>query len=279
MPLLYRHGRGVALTVEGEKLLAGVKPLLIRLEQVEQELKAGRKAVRGEVKMGLPPSISAVLSAPLLHEFRASYPGASLRITDGFSMHIHEWLMDGRLDFAIYYAAGKSPGLHTEPLVAEDLYLFGPNKRQGPFSGRRRTTIAFKELATLPLVLPAGQHGLRRTINRAAVRKGVKLRVELELDAVAALKDMVQNGGGYSIMNYGGIAAEVEAGVFKACKIVNPAIEHTMVLATSSHQGVSVATQEAIRLARRSIRSLLAARKLRGRRIDRAGDNPSKPRN
>lgn len=278
MPLLYRHGRGVALTAEGEKLIAGAKPILVSLEQIEQELKATRKAVRGAVKMGLPPSISAVLSAPLLQDFRANYPDASLKISDGFSVHIYEWLMSGRLDFAIYYAAGKSPGLVVEPLVAEDLYLFGPNKRQGPFSGRRRTTIAFRELANLPLVLPGAQHGLRRQINRTAARKGVKLRVEIELDAVAALKDMVQNGGGYSIMNYGGIAAEVDAGVFKACKIVNPTILHTMVLATSPHQAVTVATQEAIRLARHSIQALLAARKLRGRRVSLAANSPSKSR-
>jgi LysR family transcriptional regulator, nitrogen assimilation regulatory protein len=267
MPLLYRHGRGVTLTEEGAKLLTSAKPILSRIEEIERQLKADRKAVRGAVKLGLPPSISAVLSGPLLQEFRANYPEASLRIMDGFSVHIHEWLASGRLDFAIYYAPAKSPGLHMEPLVAEDLYLFGPNKRVGPFLRRRRTTIAFQELATLPLVLPAAQHGLRRQINRAAARKGVKLRVDVELDAVAALKDMVQSGGGYSIMNYGGIAAEVEAGLFNACKIVNPAIEHTMVLATTPHKGLTVATQQAIRLARRSIQALLAARKIRGRRV------------
>ena len=272
MPLLYRHGRGVTLTEEGAKLLANAKPVLTRIEEIEQQLKADRKAVRGAVKLGLPPSISAVLSGPLLQEFRANYPEASLRIVDGFSVHIHEWLASGRLDFAIYYAPAKSPGLHTELLVAEDLYLFGPNKRVGPFRPRRRTTISFQELATLPLVLPTAQHGLRRQINRAATRKGVKLRVEIELDAVATLKDMIQSGGGYSIMNYGGIAAEVEAGEFNACKIINPTIEHTMVLATSPHKGLTVATQQAIRLARRSIQTLLAARKIRGRRIHGSSD-------
>jgi LysR family nitrogen assimilation transcriptional regulator len=269
MPLLYRHGRGVTLTIEGEKLLAGAKPLLVKLEQVEEELRAGRKAVRGTVKMGLPPSISAELSAPLLQEFRANFPDASLRITDGFSAHIHEWLASGRLDFAIYYAEGKNPSLHTEPLVAEDLYLFGPNKRQGPFARGRRTTISFREIANVPLVLPAAQHGLRRRINRAAARKRMKLQVEIELDAVATLKDMVQKDGAYSIMTYGGIAAEVEAGVFRACKIINPTIEHTMCLATSPHQAMTVGTREAIRLARRTIDVLLIARKLRGRRLSR----------
>jgi LysR family nitrogen assimilation transcriptional regulator len=274
MPLLYRHGRGVALTTEGGRLLAEAKPVLVRLDQIEQELRAGRKAVRGAVKMGLPPSISSVLSAPLLQDFRANYPEASLRISDGFSVHIQEWLVSGRLDFAIYYEAGKKPGLHTEPLVAEELYFFGPNKRQGPFAARQRSTISLGELANLPLVLPAAQHGLRRQINRAAARKGIKLRVEIELDAVATLKDMVQNGDGYSIMTYGGIAAEVEAGAFKACKIVNPTIEHTMVLATSTNQAMTVGTQEAIRLARHSIQELLAARKLRGRRLSRPGALP-----
>ncbi|MGE5509637.1 MAG: LysR family transcriptional regulator [Bacteroidota bacterium] len=276
MPLLYRHGRGVTLTAEGDKLLADAKPLLARLEQIKQELRAGRKAVRGAVKMGLPPSISSVLSAPLLQEFRANYPDASLRIIDGFSVHIHEWLVSGRLDFAIYYAEGNNSSLHTEPLIAENLYLFGPNKRQGPFARGRRMTISFHELANLPLVLPAAQHGLRRRIDRAAARKRMKLRIEIELDAVAALKDMVQSGGGYSIMNYGGIAAEVEAGMFNACKIVSPTIEHTMCLATSPHQAMTVATREAIRLAHRSIQALLAARKLRGRSLSRSLGKPSR---
>src|ERR1700754_3481636 len=62
MPLLYRHGRGVTLTEEGAKLLSNAKPILSRIEEIERQLKADRKAVRGAVKLGLPPSISAVLS-------------------------------------------------------------------------------------------------------------------------------------------------------------------------------------------------------------------------
>lgn len=265
--LFYRHGRGVSLTGEGEKLRVAAKPLLARLEQIEQELRADRNAVRGTVKMGLPPSISAVLSAPLLQEFRANYPDASLRITDGFSAHIHEWLVSGRLDFAVYYAEGKNPSLHTEPLIAEDLYLFGPNRRDGPLARGRGSTISFRDIAHLPLVLPAALHGLRRRIDRAAAQKGMKLQVEIELDAVATLKDVVQGGGGYSIMTYGGIAAEVEAGTLKACKIVNPGIEHKMCLATSSNQPLTAGTREAIRLARGSIQTLLNGHKLRGRSL------------
>jgi LysR family nitrogen assimilation transcriptional regulator len=265
--LLYRHGRGVSLTAEGDKLLLNLKPVLIQLEQIEHEFMKDRSGVRGEVTLGMPPTVSAALSTPLLQQFRSAFPEASLRIIDGFSNHIHEWLIAGRLDFAIYYAAPSSPGLNLEPLIAEDLYLFGPRKAKAPFPASSKSTIPFRELRALPLVLPARQHWLSRRIYREAARKKIELQVDMELDAVSAIKDMVRSGSRYSIMTYGGIHAEVAAGIFKAFRIIEPVVEHTVVLATSRHRPITNATKEAIRLARRAVITQIAAHKLRGRRL------------
>jgi LysR family nitrogen assimilation transcriptional regulator len=274
--LLYRHGRGVSLTAEGGKLLLHLKPILFQLEQLEQTLMKDRNAVKGEVTLGMPPSISGVISTPLLQQFRRSFPEASIRIIDGFSIHIHEWLITGRLDFAIYYAVSSSPGLTVEPLVAEDLYLFGPSKMKKPPAGATKSTISFQKLKGLPLILPARQHWLSRHLYREATRQKIPLQVEVELDAVPAIKDMVRTSGRYSIMTYGGIHAEVAAGIFKAYRIVDPVVEHTIVLATSRHHPITNATKEAIRLARQLVDTELNANRLRGRQLK--GQMPARRR-
>ena len=47
----------------------------------------------------------------------------------------------------------------------------------------------------MPLVLPGAQHGLRRQINRTAARKGVKLRVEVELPVGVGSADLRNDDG------------------------------------------------------------------------------------
>ena len=48
----------------------------------------------------MPPSVGAVLTAPLVGQFRAEFPGVSLGVMEDFSGHVLEWLTTGRIGVA-----------------------------------------------------------------------------------------------------------------------------------------------------------------------------------
>src|SRR6218665_2940755 len=55
--LLYRNGRGVALTPDGEKLLARLRPLVQQMEAAVLEIRADRQSPCGQVTVGLTPTL------------------------------------------------------------------------------------------------------------------------------------------------------------------------------------------------------------------------------
>ena len=79
-----------------------------------------------------------MLTVPLTRAFRAQLPQASLSISEGLSMSMHESLVTGRLDIAVLYNAQPSPDLEIHPLQEEELVLVEPRPPGLPKTPRRR---------------------------------------------------------------------------------------------------------------------------------------------
>ncbi len=59
----------------------------------------------GLLSIGLPPSLSRTLTAPLVGAFRTRFPKAALTVVEGLSHYTLEWLVQGRVDCAVVYNA------------------------------------------------------------------------------------------------------------------------------------------------------------------------------
>src|SRR6218665_1528831 len=64
--LLYRNGRGVALTPDGEKLLARLRPLVQQMEAAVLEIRADRQSPCGQGTVGLTPTLCGMVGLPLV---------------------------------------------------------------------------------------------------------------------------------------------------------------------------------------------------------------------
>jgi LysR family nitrogen assimilation transcriptional regulator len=263
LDLLYRHGRGAALTDAGEKLRRGVEPVLGELSRVREEVVAERVVPRGIVTLGMPPALSAVLGAPLLRHCRERWPLVQLKIVDGFSGHVHEWLVAGRVDIAILYNARRARSIVTEQLLAEELFLIGPGTSTIEPAGRSGP-VPLRTLDGMPLILPGQHHGLRRELDRAAAAAGVSLQVDLEVDGLDTIKELVMAGSGHAVLPFGGIHREVAEGRLTAHKLVDPEVTNIMVLAMSLRRSVTLAMRVLGRAIHDEIGALVAAGRLTG---------------
>lgn len=240
--LLYRHGRGVALTPDGEKFVARVQPLLGQLLQVAADMRASREQVTGEVAVGMPPTTVSFLGLRLFHMVRQQFPGIRLNVVEGYSGHIHEWLQDARLDLAVLHHARRSHHVLLEPLADTRLALIcAPG--YAPLDQGRPTEIEFEQLARVPLILSSRQHGLRRTLEQTAQQVGIELNVVYEVDCLSMTKHITAAGLAHTVLGPSAVKGELQAGRLMAFPLNNPQIHTRLLLASASQRPYTEATR------------------------------------
>ncbi|WP_426956400.1 LysR substrate-binding domain-containing protein [Muricoccus radiodurans] len=256
--LFYRHGRGVALTEAGQRLYAVGAEVLERLTGAKEELLASRREVAGTITLGLPPSIASTLGAPLALRFAALFPQARLRIREGFSGVLVEWVENGRLDLAVLYDARRGPTTLVTPLLLEDLFLIEPPGTAG--TGPAVLT----ELRSAVLMLPGPENGLRRVFDAACRKVRVEPRVVMEIDCVAALRQLVEDGRGRTVLPFGAVHREVQDGRLSARPFRHASMKAMLVVATPAHRPVTRLARLVLDLLRAEVRQLVELRTLRG---------------
>ena len=203
--LLTRTGRGAIPTEAGKLLLKHGRGILHQVEVAREELAAVRGGLAGRVSIGLPPSLSKLITVPLTQAFRQQLPLAQLTLTEGFSVLMQEGLRVGNLDMAVLYNAERSPELEVSTLHTEELVLISPgtgNRPAGLKKGRRekRQTIRLAAVADLPLILPSRPNAFRILIEGEMITIGCKPQITLEVDGLNAILSLVREGMGHAVL-------------------------------------------------------------------------------
>ena len=152
--LFTRGARGMQLTEAGELLRARIAGPLRQIGHAIYEVRSLSTETGGEVVFGMPPTMILLLAGPLARRVAERAPNITLRIVDGYSGHLLEWLRRGELDGAVLY--GPTPaGVNATKLVEDELGLVGPPGSPIQAAG----AVEFERLGELPLVLPRPSPG------------------------------------------------------------------------------------------------------------------------
>lgn len=223
--LVERHARGVRPTAAGLVLLERARHILTEVDQLAPLVKARGSLLRGTVALGMPIPVTPILSSRLLARCAREYPDISLRIVEGFSSLLHEWLLSGSVTIAMLYGAAQKRSIESIPIVVEDLYVVGANTPEN----REVECYTPRELAALSLVLPHEPHLICDSLRRT----GVELNVATRADALGVMKDFAERGVGYTVLPLSAVSRDVEMGRLVAVPIRNPNISQTVCLCSS----------------------------------------------
>nr|WP_273546375.1 LysR substrate-binding domain-containing protein [Xanthobacter sp. NFM-26] len=254
--LLFRSAKGVVATEAGETLLRHARLIIDQLATAETEIRRHDEAPAGEVRLGLPGTISEILSVPLIMAARARYPAIKLRIAEAMSGFVLQWLREGHVDLALLYGAAPDATLVSQHMLSETLYLLSPSH---PPEGLRLpggATLAYRQVAALPLILPSLTHGLRAQLEHEAAAIGVTLNTILEVDSYNNIKRLVENCVGCSILPYTAIAREVEEGRLRFRAIGKPVLKRTVHLARAATRPMTNAVAAIEALSRETLLAL-----------------------
>jgi len=238
--LFNRTGRGVHLSEVGERLFPLVRALLENAERLELEVNGQAREPAGEVRLGLLPSTAHPLIRRLFSRLRQQYPKVHLRIFEGSSGQIEEWLTDSRVDIAILYRyAEKCPPGETA-LAYVDSYLVGPAGDALTQSGE----IRFDALDGLPFILPGAPNGLRNTLDGIARTRKITIAPLIEADSLPLMKSIVEHENMYTVLPLHAVWQEVHEGRLSAAALRDPSLGRIISMAYSRSKGASRTVME-----------------------------------
>jgi DNA-binding transcriptional LysR family regulator len=222
--LFTRTGRGVELSEIGQRIFARVKALLADAERLEFEIRSEAHEPAGRVTVGMLPSIGFTMVGRLFVQLRERYPAISLKILEGSSGQVEEWLADARVDIAILYRYGATPTPQDHCLAMVDSYLIGP-------PGDRLTAgpeVSFKALQGLPFILPSAPNGLRTALDALARQEHISLEPVIEADSLPLQKSLVASERLYTVLPLHAVWSEIGEGAVQAARVVSPALQRSV---------------------------------------------------
>jgi LysR family nitrogen assimilation transcriptional regulator len=234
--LLQRSARGIRPTAAGQRFYDEASSILRRYEALPGLVRSSGGDVAGLVCLGMPASLSTTLVGPFIEACRTAYPKVTLKFIDGDSEFLREEVEKSRLDLALGFEDEFFPVVLRRPLFRQNHYLIS-SKRTAPTA---RSTISLKEVAKIPLILPAHLNARRVVIDRTFAEAGLSLNLAAEAITVASELSAVRSGAASTILNLGDMSG-FSLGDFAEPILIEPTFYLTCCVLWSSDHSLSLA--------------------------------------
>jgi LysR family transcriptional regulator, nitrogen assimilation regulatory protein len=251
MKLFKRKVRGVELTETGLRLLERTRGLLADVGQLKSEIMSRANEPTGVVRIAASNSLSHILTARVVANYRARYPAVSVCVSENTSMIVRQAIATNAADLAVLSDRESFAGLTKAPLLAEQLLLIGPREAGLKLSQSVEPSV----LTDLDLILTPFPNGLRRVVDAILVRTGKVSTTKMEVDTNSLMIHMAQLGAGYAVLPYSGVHEALRRGEVSAAPINGT--RWGWVVATSRERALTTAAQKLAELIFAETRLLL----------------------
>lgn len=191
--LLTRDRTGIALTSNGERVLARIREILQAEERLRQDVAAISGLEMGIIRIGTFTSVSSQWLPGVIKEFQQHHPAIEIKLAEGDYDEIARWIASGAVDFGfVSLPAAKS--FESIPLVKDELYCILP----ADHVWNQQERISFEQIEKEPFIMPkwGANDDVRRFLNENKIKPTVKYEVAEDQAIIA----MVENGLGISIL-------------------------------------------------------------------------------
>ena len=207
--LFKRAGRKqVALTRAGEMLLKYAQKMLNLEAEIKTEVKEQTEA-RGSLSIRVPETVSIHYLPQILKRFRQRYSKVNFGFMNCVYFDLPEELKAGIVDLGFLITdTFQMPDLATETLRAILLVLV--TYPAHPLAAG--SVIDISQLKEEPLIVPANDCSYVRMLERVLAEQKVELPVVWRFNSIAAIKEVVMNGEGVSVLPEIVVKSEIAAG-------------------------------------------------------------------
>lgn len=195
--LFERTSHKVTLTEPGMVLFPLAKNIIQQVEQCKLQLGDLRKALGGELNIGMTYSFSDLIT-DTVRDFLKTYPGVKLRIYYKTASELYQMMVKGELDVILAF----KPVVQHKDLVSETLFNFdlcAVMRKDHPLSDRKVLTL--EELKNFNIALPGSGLQARKTFEKFNNIDTNGLNVRVELNDPNVIMDLVQSSNLVTILS------------------------------------------------------------------------------
>jgi len=194
--LFERTPGGITPTPAGLRYYKRCVEAVGTLEQAAEEARSLAGQVSGELRIGLMPTFTRAVLAPVLEDFVPRCPEVRLHIVEGYSGLLTEMVLHDLLDFAVVPAFEGTIGLKSRMLVRD---------REMLISGQRAgftalAPVRLSQCRPLKIVVPGPDNIRRRNLETYFQAHGVEIAAMLEMDAMIATLEFVARSDWVTIL-------------------------------------------------------------------------------
>jgi len=200
--LFDRAKKPILLTEVGRRVLEQMQAVLFEAKKLEGIVSADTaQALRGELVLGVIPTIAPYLLPRLLPVLERDYPNLDLNIREMQTSRIIDALGADEIDVGLLATPLKAARIFEKPLFYEPFSVLCHSSHE---LGRQKR-IKYPSLKFGDIWLLEEGHCLRhQVLDVCSIRRsgGAKRRYEFESGSLETLKNLVASYGGYTLLPY-----------------------------------------------------------------------------
>lgn len=239
--LLERTPAGVTPTASGEAFLHHARHILGYVDWAKNDILNSGAALRGEVSIALPVTLSNVLTPKLLRLSQTLHPELTLRFIERNSSYCETLIKNSRVDLAIIPSFEANSKIDQLYLFDQDIYFVGAVDN---ICGVEETAkdITFREACSYPLVVVKKPHGLHLFLEKTAEDEGITLRFKHHCDSSSIGRHHIWSGIAFSFLAELSFQEKLLTKSVFARKVIEPELSRTYCIAWSRARPRNLAT-------------------------------------
>jgi DNA-binding transcriptional LysR family regulator len=192
--LFHRGRRETTLTPAGELLRQHAELLLRQAAEAKRAVADLVNLHAGRLTIGSIPSVSASRLPAAITTFRKKHPKIELRLLEGTSQTISQWVESGQVDLGIVQLPVASASLATTSWFSEGFSVLLP-QRHVLAAGK---PLRLRQLAEESFIFYKGR--ARDVVFTACVAEGFEPRVACESEELETIRSLVAVGLGIAVL-------------------------------------------------------------------------------
>ncbi len=201
--LLLRRGQGgVNLTEDGQRLYPLAKKILTQCQALADAAGDPRRLASLPLMLGASTVPGQYMLPALMAAFCRKHPQYRCELRHGDSAQIHRLLQNGQIRMGFVGSRMDTAGMAYHPLLRDELVMVTPNTPH--YQAAHRRSARGLELLGEPTIAREQGSGTDRTLLQYMARMGYstgKLRIVARLEDPEAIKRMVVQGAGVSVLS------------------------------------------------------------------------------
>lgn len=238
--LFERTKQGMVPTEAARQMYRLFLPVMRDFSHARTQLLSTDGEISGHVNIGLIASVTEGVLAETLEAFSARYPNIGVRVADGYSTTLSDWVAGGQIDAAIINKPRRQLALNVEHIVDEEMLLI----TGAGYSAALPARVTLRQISTLGLglVLPTREHGLRGILDSFAQHEDVDLAPKFEIDSLVTTAKLVEQTQLATILPRIAVHRGLSEGRLRAHAIVSPRLTRQVVAVSHPRRPLNSAT-------------------------------------